>query len=759
MPYPASLPPLRPFLACTIVFGLTACASLQQPVANAEEGSAEPSADATPTPRTSARPNQEWWPQTVDLSPLRKTAHANPYGDDFDYAAEFSKLDLAAVKTDIAAVMTDSKDWWPADYGSYGPFFIRMAWHSAGTYRATDGRGGSDGGQQRFEPLNSWPDNANLDKARRLIWPVKQKYGPSISWADLMILAGNVAMEEGGFETLGFAGGRVDDWEAELVYWGPEDQVLADERYHGERDLQNPLAAVQMGLIYVNPEGPNGNPDPIAAANDIRETFARMAMNDVETTALIAGGHTFGKTHGAHPPGDCVGVDPAGAGVESQGFGWKNRCGTGKGIDTTTSGLEGAWTSTPINWSHQYFANVFNFDWEKTKSPGGATQWTPKDGAGANLVPDAHDSTKRHAPMMLTTDLSLREDPAYAKISKRFMENPAEFEAEFAKAWFKLTHRDLGPKTRYLGPEIPDDAFIWQDPIPAVDYPVVDGDDIAALKKDILATGISASDLASAAWASASTYRNSDMRGGANGARVRLEPQRTWAVNSPDRLAKAMGALEGVQKAFNKSAKKGKEVSLADVIVLAGAAGVEQAVAAAGGSTEVAFLPGRNDATADQTDVTSFGYLEPAADGFRNYYTDGAHLSPSDALIDKAALLGLNPIELTALVGGLRVLGTNAGGSSHGVFTKNPGTLSNDFFIHLLDPSTTWTPADDGSFQGKAPDGTVRWTATDVDLVFGSNSELRAICEVYAYDQGKFQADFARAWTKVMQADRFDLHR
>lgn len=747
---------IRLLTASGALLCLTSCQGAPIPVAHAEGPAATPEAS---TVRTTPRSNTDWWPEKVDLSPLRTNLQANPYGTDFDYATEFAKVDLAAVKTDLAAVLTDSKDWWPADYGTYGPFFIRLAWHSAGTYRVTDGRGGSDGGQMRFEPLNSWPDNANLDKARRLLWPVKQKYGNSISWADLMILVGNVAMEEAGFQTLGFAAGRVDDWQPELVYWGPESSFLADERFHGDRVLSEPLAAVQMGLIYVNPEGPNGNPDPVAAAHDIRTTFARMAMNDVETTALIAGGHTFGKTHGAHPPGDCVGVEPAGASIEAQGFGWKNKCGSGKGVDTVTSGFEGAWTSVPNKWTHQYFANVFNFEWEKTKSPGGPTQWTPKDGAGANLVPDAHDPEKRHAPMMLTTDLSLREDPEYAKISKRFMDNPKEFEDEFAKAWFKLTHRDLGPKGRYLGPEIPEGDFIWQDPIPAVDFKLVEAADVTALKTAIQATGLSASDLTNAAWASASSYRGSDMRGGANGARVRLEPQVGWAVNNPEQLSASLAKLEDVRKAFNKKAKGGKKVSLADVIVLAGSVGVEQAATAAGGSAKVGFIPGRNDATAEMTDANSFSYLEPKADGFRNYYLDSSPLRPSDALIDKAALLGLNPAEMTALVGGLRVLGTNAGGSKHGVFTDKPGTLSNDFFVNLLDHSTTWSTVGDGSFEGKGPDGAVRWTATEVDLVFGSNSELRAICEVYAYDQTKFQADFASAWTKVMQADRFDLHR
>lgn len=728
-------------------------------------GSAAPEAPvaeaATPAPapappRTFARSNQAWWPEQVDLSPLRDNAVAGPNGADHDYAEAFAKLDYKALKADIAAVLTDSQDWWPADYGTYGPLFIRLAWHSAGTYRVMDGRGGSDGGQIRFEPLNSWPDNTNLDKARRLLQPVKQKYGNSISWADLMILAGNVAMEEAGFETLGFAAGRVDDWEADLVYWGPENTFGADERYHGERELQNPLAAVQMGLIYVNPEGPNGNPDPVAAAYDIRDTFGRMAMNDVETVALIAGGHSFGKAHGAHPPGDCVDVEPAGTAVENQGIGWKNKCGTGTGADAVTSGLEGAWTQTPDKWSPFYFSNLYAVDWEKTKSPAGATQWKPVGDALANAVPDAHDPEKRHQPMMFTTDLALKEDAEYNKISKSFQEDPALFAAEFAKAWFKLTHRDLGPKSRYLGPEVPSETFAWQDPIPAVDFTVIDDADAAKLKESILATGLSASDLVSAAWASASTFRGSDMRGGANGARVRLAPQSGWEVNDPESLQATLAKLEEVQKAFNDSAKGGKKVSLADVIVLGGAAGIESA---SEGRVGVTVVPGRNDATAEMTDVTSFGYLEPQADGFRNYYTDGARRRASDELIDKADLLNLTPAEMTALVGGLRVLDTNAGDTKHGVFTDKPGTLSNDFFVNLLDMDTTWAPKGDGTFEGKGADGAVKWTATEVDLVFGSNSELRAIAEVYAYDSARFEQAFASAWTKVMQADRFDLHR
>jgi catalase-peroxidase len=720
---------------------------------------AEPTApDAKPATGTAKR-GTGWWPDVVDLSPLREQRGNNPYGDDFDYAAEFAKLDLAAVKADIAKVLTDSKDWWPADFGNYGPFFIRMAWHSAGTYRTIDGRGGSDGGQMRFEPLNSWPDNANLDKARRLIWPVKEKYGRSISWADLMVLTGNVSLESMGFKTLGFAGGRVDDWQADMTYWGPEGKMLADERYHGDRQLKKPLAAVQMGLIYVNPEGPNGNPDPIAAARDIRETFARMGMNDEETVALIAGGHTFGKAHGAHKPDDCVGREPAAGGVEAQGLGWHNKCGTGKGKDTVTSGLEGAWTAAPAQWTHQYFANLFTFDWEKTKSPGGATQWKPTGDSGADLVPDAHDPNKRHPPMMFTTDLSLREESTYAEISKRFRANPQEFEAAFAKAWFKLTHRDLGPKSRYLGPEVPAESFVWQDPVPAVDHPLVAAEDVATLKRDLIASGLSVSDLVRVAWASASTYRDTDKRGGANGARIRLAPQMSWAANEPEWLGRVLPALEKVQASFNAAAPGGRKVSLADVIVLAGVAGVEEGLKQGGGAGEVPFVPGRTDATAEQTDLVSFGWLEPKADGFRNYFTAEATGRPVEELIEKAAQLGLTVPEMTSLVGGLRVLGANAGGKAHGVFTARPGVLSNDFFKNLLDLTTTWKPVGDGTFEGTGPDGKVRWTATEIDLVFGSNAELRAIVEVYAYDAQRFQADFIAAWTKVMMADRFELAR
>ena len=619
------------------------------------------------------KPNDFWWPEAVDLSPLRKDQRTNPYGDDFDYAAAFSALDLAAVKKDIAAVMTDSQDWWPADYGHYGPFFIRMAWHSAGTYRTIDGRGGSDGGQIRFEPLNSWPDNANLDKARRLLWPVKAKYGRNISWADLMILTGNVALESMGFETYGFAGGRVDDWEADLVYWGPENEFLASDRFHGNGSLQKPLGADRMGLIYVNPEGPNGKPDPIASAERIRETFGRMAMNDEETAALIAGGHTFGKAHGARSPEGCVAAEPGAAPTEAQGFGWHNQCGSGKGADTITSGLEGAWSANPIAWTSQYLQNLYGFDWEQTKSPAGATQWIPKDGAAANLVPDAHDANKRHAPIMFTTDLALRMDPKYREITERWLEDPEAYRLAFAKAWFKLTHRDLGPRARYLGSEVPDDVLIWQDPVPAVDHALVDSNDIADLKADILETGLTIPELVRTAWASASTFRSSDMRGGANGARIRLEPQSEWPVNNPRELNKVLSRLERVQRSFNRNARGDKEVSMADLIVLAGAAAIEQAASNAGYDVRVPFTPGRTDATPEQTDVQSFAVLEPVADGFRNYFSDAAYRSPADHLIDKASLLNLTIPEMTALVGGLRALDANAARQLARCLHRRPG--------------------------------------------------------------------------------------
>ncbi len=704
--------------------------------------------------------NEFWWPEKLDLRPLRQHAvESNPYGEKFDYAEEFKKLDLNAVKKDIEALMTQSQPWWPADYGHYGPFFIRMAWHSAGTYRLTDGRGGSDGGQLRFEPLNSWPDNVNLDKARRLLWPIKQKYGRSISWADLMVLTGNVALESMGFKTFGFAGGRADDWEADLVYWGPENKFLADERYSGDRKLQNPLAAVQMGLIYVNPEGPNGKPDPIAAARDIRETFGRMAMNDEETVALIAGGHTFGKAHGARSPEGCLGAEPAVAGVEEQGLGWKNKCGTGKGADTITSGLEGAWSANPIAWTTQYLDNLFTFEWEQTRSPAGAIQWVPTDKSAWSLVPDAHDKTKRHPPIMFTTDLSMKFDPEYRKISERFRKNPDQYADAFARAWFKLTHRDLGPRTRYLGSMAPTEVLTWQDPIPAVDHELINDQDVAALKGKILASGLTTSELVRTAWSSAATFRGTDMRGGANGARVRLAPQKDWEANNPKELAKVLAALEGIQKEFNAAQKKGgKKVSMADLIVLCGAAAIEQAAKNAGSNIVVPFKAGRTDASQAQTDVASFKPLEPAADGFRNYYVTGTRLSPADALVDRANLLTLSVPEMTVLVGGLRVLNANAGQAAHGVFTDRPGTLSNDFFVNLLDTSTTWSKSaqGEGVYEGRRGDA-IKWTATPVDLVFGSNSELRAIAEVYAVNDGKdkFLQDFVAAWDKVMNLDRF----
>ena len=706
--------------------------------------------------------NQFWWPDQLDLSPLRQHGvESNPMGADFNYAEEFATLNLDDVKKDIGAVLTDSQDWWPADFGNYGPFFIRMAWHSAGTYRTLDGRGGAGGGQQRFDPLNSWPDNANLDKARRLLWPVKQKYGSKLSWADLMILAGNVSLEQMGFETFGFAGGREDDWEADYVYWGPEKEWLADERYEGDRMLESPLAAVQMGLIYVNPEGPNGNPDPLLAAKDIRDTFGRMAMNDEETVALIAGGHTFGKVHGARSPADCVGPEPGGAPLEEQGFGWTNKCGKGNAEDTITSGLEGAWTITPAAWSMNFLQNLFAYEWVQTKSPAGATQWIPKNADQLQFVPDAHDPTKRHAPMMLTTDLSLKADPQYREISQRFLDNPKEFDLAFAKAWFKLTHRDMGPRARYVGTDVPDEVLLWQDPIPAVDHELIDAADIAALKADILDSGLTVTELVKAAWASASSFRGSDMRGGANGARVRLAPQKDWAANDPKELAKVLKGLEGIQKDFNGAQKGGKRVSLADLIVLGGAAAVEKAAKAAGHDVNVPFTPGRMDASQEMTDVESFGVLEPKADGFRNYYSTGAYRSPADMLVDKANLLTLTVPDMTALVGGLRVLDANAGGATHGVFTDQPGVLSNDFFVNLLGMSTKWTKSKtEGVYEGRdRASGKVVWTATPVDLVFGSHAELRAIAEVYAAADGeaKFVNDFVDAWTKVMQLDRFDL--
>ena len=709
------------------------------------------------------RSNQFWWPERVDLSPLRQHgAESDPMGEDFDYAEAFKTLDLEAVKKDLEVLMTDSQAWWPADYGHYGPFFIRMAWHSAGVYRVADGRGGAAGGQQRFEPLNSWPDNANLDKARRLLWPIKKKYGRALSWADLMVLTGNVALESMGFRTFGFAGGREDDWEADVMYWGPEKEWLADERYSGDRELEQPLAAVQMGLIYVNPEGPNGVPDPLLAARDIRETFGRMAMNDEETVALIAGGHTFGKAHGAARGKGCAGPEPAGADIGEQGFGWTHKCGNSGGVDTNTSGLEGAWSVNPVAWTTQFLDNLFAFDWVQTKSPSGATQWIPADGGAANLVPDAHDPAKRHAPIMLTTDLSLKFDPSYREIAKRFHENPAEFELAFAKAWYKLTHRDMGPIGRYLGSEVPDDVMLWQDPVPAVDHELIDAQDIEALKAEILASGLTVSELVRTAWASAGSYRGTDMRGGANGARVRLAPQKDWTVNTPDELAKVLASLEGIQQRFNGNQTGGKRVSLADVIVLAGSAAIEKAASDAGRSIEVAFMPGRTDAAQEQTDEDSFAVLEPTADGFRNYYGNGNRRPPTTMLVDRADMLTLTVPEMTVLVGGMRALSANVGNASHGVFTDRPGTLTNDFFLNLLDMSTAWTQSatDEGIYEGRDRDsGDLRWTATPVDLVFGSHSELRAVAEVYAADDGagKFVDDFVAAWTKVMNLDRFDV--
>lgn len=711
-----------------------------------------------------ARANRDWWPNQLNLGALRQlSAKADPMGEDFDYAAEFASLDLAALKGDLHALMTDSQPWWPADFGHYGPLFIRMAWHSAGTYRTADGRGGAGAGQQRFAPLNSWPDNGNLDKARRLLWPIKQKYGRKISWADLMILAGNVALESMGFKTFGFGGGRADVWEPEdHVNWGAEAKWLDDQRYSGERQLARPLAAVQMGLIYVNPEGPNGNPDPLAAARDIRETFARMAMNDEETVALIAGGHTFGKTHGAGPASH-VGVEPEGADIAAQGLGWTSSFGTGHGGDAITSGLEVTWTTTPTKWSNNFFENLFGYEWELTKSPAGAHQWIAKDGAGAGTIPDAHDPTKRRSPTMLTTDLSLRFDPAYEKISRRFLANPEQFANAFARAWFKLTHRDMGPRVRYLGPEVPAENLIWQDPVPAVDHALVNDADIAALKARIASSGLTVGQLVSTAWASASTFRGSDKRGGANGARIRLAPQKDWEVNQPSQLADVLSVLGAVQREFNTAqAGSNKKVSLADLIVLAGGVGIEQAAKAAGKSLTVPFTPGRMDASQDQTDVESFEPLEPLADGFRNYQKAKFTVSAEELLVDKAQLLNLSAQEMTVLVGGLRVLGANADRSQRGVFTKRPETLSNDFFVNLLDMGTAWkaSPADADLFEGRdRATGELKWTASRVDLVFGSNSVLRALAEIYgsADAEAKFAGDFVAAWTKVMNLDRFDL--
>ena len=708
--------------------------------------------------------NRDWWPNQLKLNILRQySSLSNPMDEGFNYAEEFKSLDFAALKKDIFDLMTTSQDWWPADYGHYGPFFIRMAWHSAGTYRIGDGRGGAGFGTQRFAPLNSWPDNANLDKARLLLWPIKQKYGRKISWADLMILTGNCALESMGFKSFGFGGGRADVWEpAEDIYWGAEKEWLGDSRHSGNRDLENPLAAVQMGLIYVNPEGPNANPDPLASARDIRETFGRMAMNDEETVALIAGGHTFGKTHGAADPGKYVSHEPAGAGIEEQGLGWKNSYGTGHGADTITSGLEGAWTTTPTKWSNNYFENLFGFEWELTKSPAGAQQWTPKGGAGAGTVPDAHDPARKHAPFMLTTDLALRLDPEYEKISRRFFENPDQFADAFARAWFKLTHRDMGPRVRYLGPEVPTEELIWQDPVPAATYPLIDAQDIAALKTKILTSGLSVSQLVSTAWASASTFRGSDKRGGANGARIRLAPQKDWKVNNPAQLATVLAKLEGIQKEFNSVQSGGKQVSLADLIVLGGNVGIEQAAKNAGYDVELPFTPGRTDASQEQTDVESFAALEPKADGFRNYVKTKYSVTAEEMLVDKAQLLTLTAPEMTVLIGGMRVLDTNFDQSKHGVFTNRPQTLSNDFFVNLLDIGTTWRSTNDAQdvFEGRdRKTGAIKWTGTRADLIFGSNSELRALAEVYACEDAKekFVQHFTAAWTKVMNLDRFDL--
>jgi catalase-peroxidase len=703
----------------------------------------------------------EWWPKNVDLSSLRQhEAQSNPYGADFDYAKEFASLDLDAVKADIRKVLTTSQPWWPADYGHYGPFFIRMAWHSAGTYRQGDGRGGSDGGEMRFEPLNSWPDNVNLDKARRLVWPIKQKYGRKLSWGDLMILTGNVAMEDMGFKTLGFAGGRVDAWQPDLVFWGPEKKLLTDERRDAKGNLKGPLAATQMGLIYVNPEGPNGVPDPLLAAADIRRAFGGMAMSDEETAALIAGGHTFGKAHGARKPEDCVGRDPSEGAIENQGLGWNNKCGKGHSEDTVSSGLEGAWTAAPTAWTTQYLDNLYGFEWVKTKSPAGATQWVPKDPAAANLVPDAHRPDVRHAPIMFTTDIALREDPGFRKITQRWRKNPQLFADAFARAWFKLTHRDLGPEARYVGKDVPKVSFVWQDPLPKASYAPIGDADVAQLKGEIAKSGLTVPELVRAAWASASTYRGTDMRGGANGARLRLDPQRNWAVNDPAELAKVVAKLDAIRTQFNKGATGGKQVSLADLVVLGGSVAIEQAAKAAGHDVTVPFTPGRVDATQAQTDAASFAHLEPKADGFRNYYSAESHYNPVEALIDKADMLNLTVPEMTVLVGGMRALGANAGGSTAGVLTARPATLTNDFFVNLLSMDTVWSKSasQPGLYEGKdRASGAAKWTATPVDLVFGSNSELRAVSEVYASDdaKAKFAQDFVAAWTKVMNADRF----
>lgn len=718
------------------------------------------SAFAQDEPKT----NQYWWPKKLDLTPLRQNNPTiNPQGKDFNYAEAFDTLDLNEVKKDIETMLTTSQEWWPADFGNYGPLFIRMTWHAAGTYRIFDGRGGADGGMQRFAPLNSWPDNANLDKARRLLWPIKMKYGDKLSWSDLMVFVGNVAMEQMGFKTIGFAGGRIDAWEPEEVNWGAEGEWLGSNRHSGDRQLNKPFAATQMGLIYVNPEGPNGNPDPLAAAKDIRQTFARMAMNDEETVALIAGGHAFGKVHGAASPAKYLGPAPEGASIEQQGLGWKNSFGTGKGDDTITSGLEGAWTVTPARWSHNYLQNLFNFNWVKTKSPGGAIQWIPDNKAAENLVPDAHDPNKRHAPIMLTTDLSLKFDPIYRKIAQRFLKNPQEFDRAFAKAWFKLIHRDMGPRSRYLGSMVPKEVFIWQDPVPPVDYVLVDANDVAKLKSDILNSGLTGPELVRTAWASASSFRNTDKRGGANGARIRLAPQKDWAANNPAELAKVLKKLEGIQKNFNDAQTGNKKISLADLIVLGGDAAIEQAAKQAGQNIQVPFTPGRTDATQEMTDVSSFAVLMPTADGFRNYYQKDNKRTPEKMLVEKAHMLNLTIPEMTVLIGGMRALNANIDQTEYGVFTDKPGTLTNDFFVNLLDMSTKWqkSPTQEGIFEGvDRKTGKPKWKATAVDLVFGSSSELRAVAEFYATNdsQEKFTRDFVNAWAKVMTLDRYDLH-
>lgn len=751
----------RPSLCGAIIIAMSLL-TLNAFAANEEEVVTDPVIRQGPV-EGQPKSNQFWWPNQLDLRPLRQhSPRSNPMGDDFNYAEEFKTLDLKAVKNDIKALLKNSQDWWPADYGHYGPFMIRMAWHSAGTYRINDGRGGAGGGQQRFDPLNSWPDNASLDKARRLIWPIKQKYGRKLSWADLIILTGNVSLESMGFETFGFAGGRIDDWEPDLIYWGPETKWLADERYTGNRQLEKPLGAVQMGLIYVNPEGPNGKPDPVAAAIDIRETFGRMAMNDEETVALIAGGHTFGKAHGA-VKADCLGPEPAAAPTEQQGLGWKNKCGKGNADDTMTSGLEGAWSAAPITWSQQYLNNLFNFNWVQTKSPAGAVQWIPDDPNAANLVPDAFDKNKRHAPIMFTTDLSLKFDPSYKEIAKRFQENPEEFKRAFAKAWFKLTHRDMGPRARYLGMEVPNEDLIWQDPLPKVDHPLVNDKDIEQLKSKILDSGLTVPELVRTAWGSASTFRGSDMRGGANGARIRLEPQKQWPVNDPTELAKVLAELEKIQQEFNNNQSGGKKVSLADLVVLGGSAAIEKAAAEGGQKIKVPFKPGRADANQEQTDVKSMAVLEPTADGFRNYFAKDNSRTPTEMLVDRASLLTLSVPEMTVLVGGMRALNANTSGSPNGVFTDRPGVLTNDFFVNLLDMSTEWKKSEksEGLYEGKdRKTGKEKWTATSVDLIFGSNSELRAVAEVYGSNdsQENFTQDFVKAWAKVMNLDRFDIN-